>query len=136
VNGGDRQRREGRGLWWAWTLLLVAVVAAGGFVATRTGLLDVDRVKVIGPAGRRSAEQLRAAGIPVGPINTVRQAFLEATDLGLDPVAVVGNGADAFRSVRSPSSMSAPHRRCTARRSSTMSTSRRFAPNWTTDPIA
>ena len=52
-------------------------------------------------------DRLRAAGIPVGPINTVRQAFLEATDLGLDPVAVLGKGADAFRSVRSPISMSA-----------------------------
>ena len=56
---------------------------------------------------------LRAAGIPAGPINTVRQAFIDAEALGLDPVAVLDDGAstggrtEAFRSVRSPIRMSA-----------------------------
>ena len=56
---------------------------------------------------------LRAAGIPAGPINTVRQAFVEATELGLAPVDVLDDGGstggrvEAFRSVRSPIQMSA-----------------------------
>ena len=56
---------------------------------------------------------LRAAGIPVGPINTVREAFLDAEALSLDPIAVLDDGGstggrtDAFRSVRSPIRMSA-----------------------------
>jgi crotonobetainyl-CoA:carnitine CoA-transferase CaiB-like acyl-CoA transferase len=55
---------------------------------------------------------LRAAGIPAGPINTVRQAFLDAEALGLDPIAVLDDGGstggrtEAFRSVRSPIRMS------------------------------
>jgi len=58
-------------------------------------------------------ERLRAAGIPAGPINSVRQAFLDAAALGLDPVDVLDDGettggrTEAFRSVRSPIRMSA-----------------------------
>ena len=92
MNGGDRQRREGRGLWWAWTLLLVAVVAAGGFVATRTGLLDVDRVEVVGSAGRLSAEQLRAAAeVRVGvPMVEVDLGAIDRRVTALPWVAEVG----------------------------------------------
>ena len=52
-------------------------------------------------------ERLRAGGIPAGPINTVRGAFLEAAELGLDPVDVFEDGDGEFRSVRSPIRMSA-----------------------------
>lgn len=58
-------------------------------------------------------KRLRAVGIPAGPINTVRQAFAIAAELGLDPVAVLDDGettgglADPFRSVQSPIRMSA-----------------------------
>jgi crotonobetainyl-CoA:carnitine CoA-transferase CaiB-like acyl-CoA transferase len=52
-------------------------------------------------------ERLRAGGIPAGPINTVRGAFLEAAELGLDPVDVFVDGDGEFRSVRSPIQMSA-----------------------------
>jgi len=57
--------------------------------------------------------RLRAAGIPVGPINTVRQAFWDAEALGLEPVDVLDDGGstggrtEPFRSVRSPIRMSA-----------------------------
>jgi crotonobetainyl-CoA:carnitine CoA-transferase CaiB-like acyl-CoA transferase len=51
--------------------------------------------------------RLRAAGIPAGPINSVREAFATAEDLGLDPVWVMGDGTDSFRSVGSPIRMSA-----------------------------
>ena len=52
-------------------------------------------------------DRLRTAGIPVGPINSVSEAFAAAEALGLDPVWVLGDGEDAFRSVRSPIGMSA-----------------------------
>ena len=52
-------------------------------------------------------ERLRAGGIPAGPINTVRGAFLEAAELGLEPVDVFVDGDGEFRSVRSPIRMSA-----------------------------
>ncbi|MBS1265469.1 MAG: Acetyl-CoA:oxalate CoA-transferase [Acidimicrobiaceae bacterium] len=51
--------------------------------------------------------RLRAAGIPAGPINSVPEAFATAEDLGLDPVWVMGDGTDSFRSVGSPIRMSA-----------------------------
>jgi len=57
--------------------------------------------------------RFRAAGIPAGPINSVRQAFLDAEALGLDPVDVLDDGEttggrpEPFRSVRSPIRMSA-----------------------------
>lgn len=51
--------------------------------------------------------RLRAGGIPAGPINTVRGAFLEAAELGLEPVDVFVDGDGEFRSVRSPIRMSA-----------------------------
>ena len=59
------------------------------------------------PALENVVERLRAGGIPAGPINTVRSAFLEATELGLDPVDVFEDGDGEFRSVRSPIRMSA-----------------------------
>ena len=52
-------------------------------------------------------KRLQAAGIPVGLVNDVRAAFLTAEELGLDPVVVLGDGENAFRSVRSPLQMEA-----------------------------
>ncbi|MCH2412697.1 MAG: CoA transferase, partial [Acidimicrobiales bacterium] len=51
--------------------------------------------------------RLQAAGIPAGPINDVRSAFATAEALGQAPVAVLGEGAGAVRSVRSPMGLSA-----------------------------
>ena len=50
-------------------------------------------------------ERLQTAGIPVGLVNDVRGAFATAEILGLDPVVVLGDDENAFRSVRSPLSM-------------------------------
>ena len=52
-------------------------------------------------------KRLQVAGIPVGLVNDVRAAFLTAEELGLDPVVVLGDGENAFRSVRSPLQMEA-----------------------------
>jgi crotonobetainyl-CoA:carnitine CoA-transferase CaiB-like acyl-CoA transferase len=52
-------------------------------------------------------ERFRALGIPVGPINTVAEAFATATSLGLDPTVGFDSGDGLFRSVRSPIGMSA-----------------------------
>jgi crotonobetainyl-CoA:carnitine CoA-transferase CaiB-like acyl-CoA transferase len=43
-----------------------------------------------------------AAGVPCGPINTVDQGVAFATEVGLDPVVIVGEGAAAMPSVRHP----------------------------------
>ena len=50
-------------------------------------------------------ERFRALGIPVGPINTVAEAFATAADLGMDPIVTLEGGG--FRSVRSPMQLSA-----------------------------
>ncbi|HJL89457.1 MAG TPA: FtsQ-type POTRA domain-containing protein [Acidimicrobiales bacterium] len=65
---GDGATEEGRrSLWWAWTLLVVVVVGAGGFAATRSSLLDVDRVEVVGVAGYlTSAQILDVAAVRLG----------------------------------------------------------------------
>ncbi len=42
------------------------------------------------------------AGVPCGPINTVDQGVAFAEEVGLDPVVVVGEGADAVPSIRNP----------------------------------
>jgi crotonobetainyl-CoA:carnitine CoA-transferase CaiB-like acyl-CoA transferase len=48
--------------------------------------------------------RLRGRGIPVGPINSVAEAFASAAELGLGPVVTFDDGS--FRSVRSPIEMS------------------------------
>jgi crotonobetainyl-CoA:carnitine CoA-transferase CaiB-like acyl-CoA transferase len=50
--------------------------------------------------------RLRARGVPVGPINTVAEAFATAADLGLDPVVALEYEGREFKSVRSPIEMS------------------------------
>jgi crotonobetainyl-CoA:carnitine CoA-transferase CaiB-like acyl-CoA transferase len=46
------------------------------------------------------------AGVPCGPINTVDEGVAFATELGLDPVVVAGEGDRAVPSVRNPISFS------------------------------
>jgi crotonobetainyl-CoA:carnitine CoA-transferase CaiB-like acyl-CoA transferase len=43
-----------------------------------------------------------AAGVPCGPINTVNDGVAFATELGLDPVVVVGEGDAAAPTIRNP----------------------------------
>ncbi len=45
---------------------------------------------------------ITAAGVPCGPINTIDDGVAFAEEVGLDPVVVVGTGADAVPSVRNP----------------------------------
>ncbi|MYV49350.1 CaiB/BaiF CoA-transferase family protein [Streptomyces sp. SID2888] len=47
-------------------------------------------------------ELLTAAGLPAGPINTVKDGVELAERLGLDPVVRVGEGGDMVPSVRNP----------------------------------
>jgi crotonobetainyl-CoA:carnitine CoA-transferase CaiB-like acyl-CoA transferase len=51
-------------------------------------------------------DELIAAGVPCGPINGVDGGVAFAEDVGLDPVVLVGSGADAVPSVRNPIRMS------------------------------
>lgn len=56
-----------RSLWWAWVLLFLAVVGAGGYAATRSGMLDVDMVEVVGVVGHLSeSEILEIAAVQIG----------------------------------------------------------------------
>jgi len=50
---------------------------------------------------------LQEEGIPAGPINNVRQAFVAAQALGLEPVDTLTDQESEFRSVRSPLKLSA-----------------------------
>jgi crotonobetainyl-CoA:carnitine CoA-transferase CaiB-like acyl-CoA transferase len=47
------------------------------------------------------------AGVPCGPINTIDQGVAFAEEIGLDPVATVGEGAAALPGVRNPITFSA-----------------------------
>ena len=46
--------------------------------------------------------EIIAAGVPCGPINTVDGGVAFATEIGLDPVVEVGEGAAMVPSVRNP----------------------------------
>jgi crotonobetainyl-CoA:carnitine CoA-transferase CaiB-like acyl-CoA transferase len=50
---------------------------------------------------------ITAAGVPCGPINTVQQGVRFAEDVGLEPVVTVGDGDAAVPSVRNPIRFSA-----------------------------
>ncbi len=52
-------------------------------------------------------EQLNAAGVPCGPINTIGQGVEYARELGLEPVVFAGTGQDAVPVVRNPITYSA-----------------------------
>jgi crotonobetainyl-CoA:carnitine CoA-transferase CaiB-like acyl-CoA transferase len=60
---------------------------------------------------RRAAAQwfdeLIAAGVPCGPINTVDRGIAFAADIGLDPVVVAGQGEAAMPGIRHPLTFSA-----------------------------
>ena len=51
--------------------------------------------------------ELIAAGVACGPINTIDQGVAFATEVGLDPVVIVGQGDAAVPSVRHPITFSA-----------------------------
>ena len=51
-------------------------------------------------------QQLSAAGVPCGPINTIEGGVKLARELGLDPVVEVGAGDDALPMIRHPISFS------------------------------
>jgi crotonobetainyl-CoA:carnitine CoA-transferase CaiB-like acyl-CoA transferase len=50
---------------------------------------------------------LNAAGVPCGPINTVDGGIALATELGLDPVIIAGEGEAGLPSIRHPITFSA-----------------------------
>jgi crotonobetainyl-CoA:carnitine CoA-transferase CaiB-like acyl-CoA transferase len=50
---------------------------------------------------------LNAAGVPCGPINTVDGGIAVATQLGLDPVVIAGDGEAGVPSIRNPITLSA-----------------------------
>ena len=50
---------------------------------------------------------LNAAGVPCGPINTVGGGIAVATELGLDPVIIAGEGEAGMPSIRNPITFSA-----------------------------
>jgi crotonobetainyl-CoA:carnitine CoA-transferase CaiB-like acyl-CoA transferase len=50
---------------------------------------------------------LNAAGVPCGPINTVDGGIAVATELGLDPVVIAGEGEAGVPSIRNPITFSA-----------------------------
>ena len=54
--------------WMAWTILIVLVLGVGGFAATRSELLDVDRVQVqlSGDGPLSEAEVVAVVGVPLG----------------------------------------------------------------------
>ncbi|MGH8829307.1 MAG: CoA transferase, partial [Jiangellaceae bacterium] len=52
-------------------------------------------------------EELLAAGVACGPINTVDEGVAFAEKVGLDPVVVVGEGDAAVPSIRNPITFSA-----------------------------
>lgn len=77
----------------------------------RTANRDELRPLLVGRLATRSTQEwfrdLTAAGVPCGPINTVNQGVALATEIGLDPVVTVGEGAAAVPSVRNPITFSA-----------------------------
>jgi crotonobetainyl-CoA:carnitine CoA-transferase CaiB-like acyl-CoA transferase len=50
---------------------------------------------------------LTAVGVPCGPINTIDQGVAFASEVGLSPVVMAGEGAAAMPSVRNPITFSA-----------------------------
>ncbi len=76
----------------------------------RTANRDELRPLLVQRLGTRTAmawfDELIAAGVPCGPINSIDGGVAFADGVGLDPVVLVGSGADAVPSVRNPIRMS------------------------------
>jgi len=100
---GEAVIEEGsRSLWWAWTLLFFVVVGAGGFAATRSGFLDIDRVEVVGVAGHLSnARILEVAAVRLGePMITVDTDAVDrrvTAEPWVEAVEVVREWPDSIR---------------------------------------
>ena len=91
MNERDRSSRRRR-LWLPWTALVAVVVGVGGFAATRSKLLDVDKVQVVltGDGPLTSAEVVEVAGVSTGaPMVTVDLDALAARVRGLAYAAEV-----------------------------------------------
>ena len=77
----------------------------------RTANRDLLRPLLVERLGTRTKlewfREAIAAGVPCGPINTVDQGVAFAEEVGLEPVVIVGEGADAIPSVRHPITFSA-----------------------------
>ncbi len=71
-------------------------------VANRSALA----VELTTALGTHSADHwqrvITAAGVPCGPINDISQAFNLATDLGLDPIAVINKNGESVAQVANP----------------------------------
>ena len=71
-------------------------------VANRSALA----VELTTALGTHSADHwqrvITAAGVPCGPINDISQAFHLATDLGLDPIAVINKNGESVAQVANP----------------------------------
>ncbi|MCX6423771.1 MAG: CaiB/BaiF CoA-transferase family protein, partial [Actinobacteria bacterium] len=71
-------------------------------VANRSALA-VELTAVLGTHGAEHWQRLiAAAGVPCGPINDISQAFKLATDLGLDPIAVINKNGESVAQVANP----------------------------------
>jgi crotonobetainyl-CoA:carnitine CoA-transferase CaiB-like acyl-CoA transferase len=80
-------------------------------VGKRNGNRDLLRPLLLEALSRKTAqewfESLTEAGLPCGPINTVRGGVELADRLGLEPVVEVGDGEAAVPTVRNPVRLSA-----------------------------
>jgi crotonobetainyl-CoA:carnitine CoA-transferase CaiB-like acyl-CoA transferase len=77
----------------------------------RTANREQLRLLLAGQLTRRPAGEwfgpLNAAGVPCGPINTLDGGIAVATELGLDPVIIAGEGEAGVPSIRNPITFSA-----------------------------
>jgi crotonobetainyl-CoA:carnitine CoA-transferase CaiB-like acyl-CoA transferase len=65
--------------------------------------LAVELSAILGTHGAEHWQRLiAAAGVPCGPINDISQAFNLATDLGLDPIAVINKNGESVAQVANP----------------------------------
>jgi len=76
-------------------------------VANRSALA-VELTTTLGTHGADHWQRvITAAGVPCGPINDISQAFNLATDLGLDPIAVINKNGESVAQVANPVNYSA-----------------------------
>lgn len=71
-------------------------------VANRAALTDELTIALRAQGADHWRQVLTAAGVPCGPINNISQAFALATELGLDPIALVGTAANGAEQVANP----------------------------------